>query len=156
VLPGATVTVTHDATAVARTAATSGGGEFGLTALPVGHYTIKIELQGFKTHLSRGFELAAGQIARQTFQLELGTLAESVMVEGTTPLVKTASSEQMETLGTMQVAELPLSRRNITGLLRLAPGVDLLAFDIDAASLLPADEALTGSITLAARGAIGR
>lgn len=123
-LPGATVTLVHDATGVSRTSPTDAAGEFGFPALPVGDYTLTIELQGFKTHVTRGLRLGSGQAARLTFTLEIGALAESVIVEGETPLVKTASSEQMETLNTMQVAELPLARRNITGLLRLAPGVD--------------------------------
>jgi hypothetical protein len=124
ILPGATVTATHEGTATTRTTVTSSTGEFTLTALPAGSYALKIELQGFKTQVSQGIQLGSGQTARQVFELELGTVAENITVEGVAPLVKTASSEQMETLGTLQVRELPLSRRNITGLLRLAPGVD--------------------------------
>lgn len=124
VLPGAMVTVRHEATGVARTTTTDAAGEFGATALPVGGYTVTIELSGFKTSIVRGLELAAGQIARQTFDLQLGELAESVTVDAAAPLITTASSAQMETLGAMQATELPLSRRNVTGLLRLAPGVD--------------------------------
>src|SRR5262249_24889749 len=123
-LPGASVTAIHEATAATRTTVTNSAGEFALTALPSGPYTIRIELQGFKTQISRGIQLGSGQVARQTFDLELGAVAETVTVQGIAPLIKTASSEQMETLGTQQVRELPLSRRNVTGLLRLAPGVD--------------------------------
>ena len=123
-LPGAAVTMTHEGTGAVRTTMTDSAGEFALTALPIGTYTLKIELQGFKTHVHQGIQLGSGQISRQSFQLDLGALSENVTVAGVSPLVKTASSEQMETLGTVQVAELPLSRRNITGLLRLAPGVD--------------------------------
>ena len=123
-LPGATVTATHEGTGTSRTTATNGAGEFTLTALPTGPYTLKIELQGFKTQTTAGIRLTSGQTARQAFTMELGAVAETITVEGVAPLIKTASSEQMETLGTQQVSELPLSRRNITGLLRLAPGVD--------------------------------
>ena len=123
-LPGATVTLVHDETSSSRTALTDAMGEFAVSALPVGSYTLKIELQGFKTHETRNLLLTAGQTARQSYSLEIGRLAETVVVEGLAPLLKTASSEQMETIGAMQVAELPLARRNVTGLLRLAPGVD--------------------------------
>jgi hypothetical protein len=126
-LPGATVTLTQEETGTARTTVTNSVGEFAVTALPVGPYTVKIELQGFKTHVSQSLPLTSGQIARQSYEMQLGKLAESVTVESVAPLVKTASSEQMETLGSVQVGELPLSRRNITGLLRLAPGVDTTA-----------------------------
>lgn len=124
ILPGATVTLTHEETGVTRTTVTNESGEFGATALPVGAYTVKIELQGFKAHVVQGLQLVAGQTARQSYELQLGRLEESVTVAAEAPLLKTASSEQMETLGTLQVRELPLSRRNVTGLLRLAPGVD--------------------------------
>lgn len=123
-LPGATVTITQEETGAARTTTTNESGEFVASALPVGTYEVKVELQGFKSLVHRGLELTSGQSARETFELELGAVTENVTVEGTIALVKAASSEQMETLDKMQVAELPLSRRNVTGLLRLAPGVD--------------------------------
>lgn len=123
-LPGATVTATHGETGISRTTASDTSGEFVLTALPNGPYTVKIELQGFRTHTSQGIQLGSGQTVRQTFELQLGEMAETVTVQAESPILKTATSEQMETLGTLQVRELPLSRRNITGLLRLAPGVD--------------------------------
>lgn len=123
-LPGATVTLTQEETGNTRTTITNTAGEFGATALPIGTYTVKIELQGFKTHVSQSLPLTSGQIARQSYQLQMGKVAETITVEAVAPLVKTASSEQMETIGALQVGALPLSRRNITGLLRLAPGVD--------------------------------
>jgi hypothetical protein len=49
--------------------------EFVLPALPVGPSAIKIELSGFKTYSSRGLTLGARQTVRQTYALELGTLA---------------------------------------------------------------------------------
>ena len=57
VLPGATVTVTQSETGAMRTTVTNSAGEFALTALPVGTYVVKIELQGFKTHVSSGLDL---------------------------------------------------------------------------------------------------
>jgi hypothetical protein len=123
-LPGATITATHEATGVGRTTTTDSNGEFVLTALPNGPYTVKIELQGFRTHTNQGIQLGSGQTVRQTFDLQIGEMAETVTVLAESPILKTATSEQMETLGELQVRELPLSRRNITGLLRLAPGVD--------------------------------
>src|SRR5262249_30770129 len=86
-LPGASVTAIHEGTGATRTAVTNEAGEFALTALSSGPYTIKIELQGFKTQISRGIQLGSGQVARQTFDLELGAVAETVTVEGVAPLI---------------------------------------------------------------------
>ncbi|PYR41771.1 MAG: hypothetical protein DMF95_29995, partial [Acidobacteria bacterium] len=69
VIPGATVVATHEGTGVAREAVTDANGEFVLSALPSGPYTVKIELTGFKTLQNQGMQLGAGQTVRQTFTL---------------------------------------------------------------------------------------
>src|SRR3954462_5645511 len=61
VVPGALVTVTNQGTAFSRDVVSDGNGEFALTALPSGRYTLKIELQGFRTYSNDGLELGAGQ-----------------------------------------------------------------------------------------------
>src|SRR5712692_7437932 len=124
VVPGANVTATHEGTAGVRTGITDAGGEFTLTALPSGAYTLTIELTGFKTSTRRGLQLSPGQTTRQTFQVEIGAIEESVTVRALSPLVETASSKQVATHTFDQVSELPLQRRNITGVLALAAGAD--------------------------------
>ena len=124
VLPGASVTVTHEGTGFSQTGITDTGGEFVLTALPAGAYTLRIELQGFRTHTSRGLQLSPGQTTRQTFQIELGDVRESVTVQASAPLVETAAAKQVIAHSTQQVSELPLQRRNITGILSLGAGAD--------------------------------
>src|SRR5262245_64018702 len=56
VIPGATVVATHEGTGVAREAVTDANGEFVLSALPNGSYTVKIELTGFKVMQNRRSE----------------------------------------------------------------------------------------------------
>ena len=67
----------------------------------------------------------AGQSVRESFGLEVGALTDTVSVEGVAPLVSTASSEQSQTFEAQKVTELPLSRRNVSGILRLSPGIDI-------------------------------
>jgi Carboxypeptidase regulatory-like domain/TonB-dependent Receptor Plug Domain/TonB dependent receptor len=123
VIPGATVVATHEGTGVAREGVTDANGEFVFSALPVGPYAVRIELTGFKTLQQRGMQLSAGQTVRQTFALEVGTLTETVTVAGEAPLVQTAMSLQTDNLGSQEVRELPVSRRNLTNLIGLAAGV---------------------------------
>jgi len=122
VAPAANVTVTNQGTNLSRTAVSDERGEFALPALPAGRYTVRIELAGFKTYTNEGLQLGAGETVRQTFELEVGQVSENVTVEAATPLVETASAAQKESLGTQQVTELPLSRRNLINLVTLAPG----------------------------------
>ena len=49
VVPGATVTLTHEATANTRTTTSGPRGAFVFRALAPGSYTVKIELSGFRT-----------------------------------------------------------------------------------------------------------
>lgn len=123
VIPGATIVATHEGTGVARQTVTDVNGEFVLSALPSGPYTVKIELTGFKTMENRGVQLGAGQTVRQTFALQVGTLAETVTVAAETPLIETSASLQADRLGLQEVRELPVNRRNLTNLMSLTPGV---------------------------------
>ncbi len=122
-VPGATVIAKHQGTGVPREAVSDERGEFVLTALPTGPYSVTISLTGFKTYTNEGMVLGAGQTLRQTFTLEIGTVEESVLVAGEAPIIENAASLQAETLGSQEVRELPVNRRNLTNLLGVAPGV---------------------------------
>lgn len=106
VAPAANVTATHQGTGASRDVATDAGGEFTLPALAAGRYTLRITLSGFKTYLNEGLELTAGQVARQTFTLEVGQVSENVTVSESAPLIETASAAQKESLGTSEVSTL--------------------------------------------------
>jgi hypothetical protein len=122
-VPGANVTVTNQGTGLVREGVSDAVGEFALTSLPAGRYTLRIELPGFKTYTNDGLELGAGQTIRQNFSLEVGSLSEVITVSETGPLVETASSVQKESTLAEEVRALPLARRNVTNLLTLATGV---------------------------------
>ncbi len=47
VLPGATVTLTNEGTRDVRVATTGDGGDYVFNLLPIGSYTVTVELQGF-------------------------------------------------------------------------------------------------------------
>jgi Carboxypeptidase regulatory-like domain len=125
VIPGATVVATHEGTGVSREGVSDANGEFVFSALPAGPYTVKIELTGFKALQNQGMQLGAGQTLRQTFTLEVGALAETVTVAGEAPLIETAASLQTDSLGSQEVRELPVNRRNLTNLMSLTAGVNV-------------------------------
>ena len=114
---------TNQGTGLSREVVSDGSGEFAVTALPTGRYTLTIQLQGFKTYTNEGLDLGAGQTVRQTFTIEVGQLAETITVSERAPLVETASAAQKESLLAAEVRGLPLARRNITSLLTLSTGV---------------------------------
>src|SRR5438477_7926281 len=122
VLPGVTVTVTHQGTNLTRETVSDERGEFALPALPAGTYAIKIGLPGFKTYENRGLNLGAGQTVRQTYSLEVGTVAETVTVVESAPLIQTASTAQVQTIGA-EIVAIPVSRRNLQNVILLGSGV---------------------------------
>jgi outer membrane receptor protein involved in Fe transport len=123
VIPGASVLATHEGTGVSREGVTDANGEFVFSALPSGPYTVHIELAGFRTIIQRGVQLGAGQTVRQTFTVEVGAMSETVTVTGDAPLIQTAMSLQADSLGSQEVRELPVNRRNIQNLIGLTAGV---------------------------------
>ena len=122
-IPGATATLTNVETNQSQAKITDNAGEFTFDYIRVGQYSIVIEAKGFKRFTATGFDLQAGQNVRRTFSMEVGNVTESVAVTAQTPLVNAVSSEQLETVSELRVSELPLSRRNFTGLLQLNTGV---------------------------------
>jgi hypothetical protein len=59
VVPGASVIATHQGTGVPREAITDARGEFVLSALPNGPYSVRIELTGFKSYTTQGIALVS-------------------------------------------------------------------------------------------------
>ncbi|MBM3755452.1 MAG: TonB-dependent receptor [Acidobacteria bacterium] len=125
VVPGASITLLHEETAASVTRTTNETGEAAFDFLRVGTYVVRVEANGFKKFENKGLALSSGQTIRQSFALEVGSLTETVTVEGAAPLVSTASSEQLQTFEGFKVTELPLGRRNVSSVLRLASGVDI-------------------------------
>src|SRR5438093_904642 len=122
-VPGATVTLTHQQTGASTSKVTGDAGDFQFDFLRVGGYTIQIEARGFKRSQSSGIELTAGQSVRQAYPLQVGDTTETVQVEGASPLVNTVSAEQLQSYESKALVDLPLSRRNFSGILGIGTGV---------------------------------
>jgi hypothetical protein len=56
-LPGATVTITHEATHLVTTLTTDARGFYVTTSAPVGTYTVSAEITGFKKAIQTGRQL---------------------------------------------------------------------------------------------------
>jgi hypothetical protein len=121
-IANAKVTVTNAGTNLAVTTMTNATGNYFARELPVGTYTITVEAQGFKTVTNKDLILNAGTIEHTDFKLPLGEAREVVEVSGETAAVNTEDSKLADTVGSTQVANLPLNGRNIYDLIQLSPG----------------------------------
>jgi hypothetical protein len=122
VLPGATVTVTNEATNVATTQTTTETGSYLVVNLIPGRYRVDVELAGFKKG-SYSLVLEVGQRARLDAVLEVGALSETVTVRESTPLINSNDASLGAVIPQLQVSNLPLAIRNWDDLLALVPGV---------------------------------
>src|SRR5437868_12170664 len=82
VIPGATITITHEATNESRSTTSESTGDFQLTNLMPGRYTVKVVLEGFRTLERKNIVLSAGErLAIGTLSLDVGGVGETVVVE---------------------------------------------------------------------------
>lgn len=147
VLPGATVTIEHLGTHDIRTVPSNGTGDFVFNLLPIGAYTVKIELQGFITQTAR-VSLSTGDRARFDAKMQLGQVAENVTVTAESPLVQTDTATVSALVTEKAVQDLPVSGRNVVRLVQLVPG----AFEGQANSLAsgnrPDDRRQTSAVSI--------
>ncbi len=120
VLPGADVTATQTDTGVKRSAMTDVEGLYTLPNLPVGPYRIDVTLQGFKAFSQTGIVLQVNASPVINVSLSIGELAETVSVQGESPLVDTSRAGVGEVIENARIMELPLNGRNPTDLIELA------------------------------------
>lgn len=125
VLPGASVTMTNEATGAVLEANSNERGEFTLTFVPVGRYTLKVSLAGFGDYEQKGLALAAGQVTRLTAGLGVSGVTDTVSVTADAPLINGANAQQQNTVSNTQLRELPLANRDWSRTVALDPGVAL-------------------------------
>lgn len=122
VIPGATVAVTG--TGVNRTATSDDQGQYTVTDLAPGAYTITVSRPGFKDFKVEGLAVTVGQAAHLDATLVPTSEVTRVTVKGEKlGEVETQTSQVSGTITQKQVVSLMLNGRNFSQLITLAPGV---------------------------------
>ncbi len=122
VVPGATVSVVNERTGAAREAATNEEGSFSFPELEAGTYRISINKGGFKKLALKNVELHVADVTTLNLKMEVGTAAETVMVEASPIQVNTSTGDVSNIITGEQVRELPMNGRNFVQLTTLVPG----------------------------------
>ncbi len=124
VIPGATVTITEEGVnGVSRVVQTDPRGNYTVTNLPAGNYTIAVGASGFRTYKAQNVTLFVAQTRTVDAQLHLGQVSQTVTVQGNAETVDTTTSSLEGTISGTQVRELQLNNRNFEQLVTLQPGV---------------------------------
>ncbi len=122
VMPHVRITVRNLNTGAEYSAITDDSGNYEVTLLPVGHYSIRAEAPGFKTWSVPEVVLAIGDRLRQDVHLELGTVGQAVEVTASSPALQTDTSSLGSLINERAVQDLPLNGRNFVVLAQLAAG----------------------------------
>lgn len=126
-IPGATVTVTDDATGQERTVISKDDGSYSFERLPFGTYTVKVTATGFSTFVGNNVRIDANQEYTLNPKLAVGDVAEVVTIEVGAELVNATNGELNTTVDQKQIIDLPINGRNPLSLLTLQAGVNVTA-----------------------------
>lgn len=129
-VPNATVTVSNPATSFTRTVTTDGSGFYTVTNVPVGTYSVTVEMQNFKKAVRPGNIVNADSRLTVDVTLETGQISEVVEVTPTSgETVNTTSGEVGKVIDNQQVDNLALNGRNYYQLLSVIPGAVITSDD---------------------------
>jgi outer membrane receptor protein involved in Fe transport len=122
VVAGATVTVHDLGTGYTQTTKTGVAGQYLFPSLPVGTYEITVSMAGYGPYVQRGIVLSVDQAASLNVQLQVGLVAQQVVVNANSSLVTTDSATVGQLINEKEIEELPLNGRYVQELVFLAPG----------------------------------
>jgi hypothetical protein len=120
VLPGATVTITNDATQVKRVVPSGRDGLYSFPNIDIGTYTLTVVASGFKTYDQQHIILEVGSSIGVNVTLTVGATTEKVEIQATGLALQTEDASFKQTIDQRTLTELPLNGRNITSLIQLS------------------------------------
>lgn len=97
-------------------------GLYAVTSLRLGLYDVDVSAAGFKNFVRKDLELRVARKATLDFTLELGSVQESVTVQGGNKTLKTWTAQLGAVVSPEKMVELPLNARNFTQVITLTPG----------------------------------
>src|SRR5450759_3089485 len=151
VVPGAQITATQGSTNASYKVKTSTTGDYTVPSLPVGTYALRVEVQGFKSHITNNVIIGPGQEVRVDVRLEVGTTQSSIEVSAAAQVVQTENAGVATTVSSALVDALPVqvngnsrspfdlagytAEVNGAGTFRIGGGNDTVGITLDGSSL---------------------
>ncbi len=123
VITGIKVEVINTDTSLHYVSTTNSEGSYTVTGLPPGNYKIQVEKPGFKAIVKPDVILHVQDVVAINFTMAVGSVSESITVEGGAPLVNTESAAVSTVVDRKYVENMPLNGRSFQDLILLTPGV---------------------------------
>ena len=120
-LPGVSVTVSSPSLMGGLSYVTTETGAFRFPSLPVGHYTVKAELSGFKTSIREEVIVRIGMVVTIDVAMEMTAIEEEITVTAASPIVDTESSKLSVVMDKDLLKNIPMAR-DLYDIVNAAPG----------------------------------
>ena len=120
-LTNAQVLVHNDETGNERRLTTGPDGRYSAPSIPVGTYTITVELPGFATQHRTGIPLTVGQSKQIDIELTVNSVDQQISVEDTPAVVNLSTQQTSGLVDERQIKQLPLNGRSYDQLITLNP-----------------------------------
>uniref|UniRef100_Q01RN1 TonB-dependent transporter Oar-like beta-barrel domain-containing protein n=1 Tax=Solibacter usitatus (strain Ellin6076) TaxID=234267 RepID=Q01RN1_SOLUE len=151
IVPGVQITATHSSTNVSYKVKTSSAGDYTFASLPVGAYAVRVEVQGFKAHVTNNVLISPGSEVRVDVQLEVGSTQTSIEVSASAQVIQTENARVATMVSNTLVNALPVqvngnsrspfdlagttAEVNAAGTFRIGGGNDTVGITLDGSSL---------------------
>ena len=125
VIPGVTVRATDENRGVGRETSTSDTGEYVLSYLEPGTYSLSFAADDFAQFSVEGLEVRVGETAAVSPQLAVAASEERVVVSGEAgrSFIEPQRVQQADHIDSVRMQNLPINRRDYLDLALLTPGV---------------------------------
>lgn len=123
-LPGAEVTITQTETNWTRNGTTNDVGVVTFSTVPLGTFSVRARLSGFKESATLDVRVTQDNITRVRTALSVGQLSESVTVSGAAAVLQTERADVRTEISSKQLENLPVPLgRNYQNLFVMVPGI---------------------------------
>src|ERR1039458_4203223 len=119
----AQITATNQATGAKVTVKSQSGGTYTVPLLLPGLYTVEVSKDGFKGLVAKDVRVNVTETAGLNIKLELGSVTQTIVVQGEATPLQTESSTEGTTTAGQTINDLPLASRNYTQIIGLNPNV---------------------------------
>jgi outer membrane receptor protein involved in Fe transport len=124
VVTGAKVTAIEVGTGISHDTQTNTSGNYTISNLPPGNYSVRVEAPGFKKESRAEVRVEVNSSVRVDMIMHAGAVTETVEVTGAAPALQTERADVTQKIEAEQLEQLPIggANRNFQGLIALVPG----------------------------------
>ena len=122
VVPGAPTRAVNDSTAASYSSVTTSAGQFSFTDLPLGSYTVSVQVPGFQPLVVNSVVVEAGVVRNLDLKLSIGNTTQTVEVKASALTLDTDTSTLTTVIPSSSVDQMPLPGGDFQQAVALIPG----------------------------------